>query len=121
MGLNAGDLEKVQNLKHEEAYMRIRAYYSDFIKKWNKLSVSEKSEYIFGNGRKSSVDYVDKSSSYLQTLKIMPSIDDSIDLAKNVIYKNLEYSYHDEDDYGIKMGAYADYIINTFNNGNFNN
>lgn len=117
MGLNAGDLEKVQNLKHEEAYLRIRAYYSDFIKKWNKLSLSEKFEYIFGNGRKSSVDYVDKSSSYLATLKVKPSIGDSIDLAKNVIFKNLEYSYHDEDNYGIKMGAYAHYIINTFNNG----
>jgi len=33
MGLNAGDLEKVQNLTHEEAYMRIRVYYSNFIKK----------------------------------------------------------------------------------------
>jgi hypothetical protein len=117
MGLNAGDLQKVQNLKHEEVYMRIRDYYSIFIKKWNQMTKSEKVEYIFGNGRQSSVDYVDKSSSYLDTLKGKPSMDDSIDLAKNVIYKNLEYSYHDEDNYGIKMGAYAHYIINTFNNG----
>ena len=117
MGLNAGDLQKVQNLKHEEAYIRIREYYSDFIKKWNKMTNSEKTEYIFGNGRKSSVDYVDKSLLYLENLLAKPSLDDYIDLAKNVIFKNLEYSYHDEDDYGIKMGAYAHYIINTFNNG----
>lgn len=117
MGLNTGDLQKVQNLKHEEAYMRIRDYYSDFIKKWNKMTNSEKAEYILGNGRKSSVDYVDKSSLYLGYLIGKPSLDDSIDLAKNVICKNLEYSYHDEDDYGIKMGAYAHYIINTFNAG----
>ena len=117
MGLNAGDLQKVQNLKHEEAYIRIREYYSAFIKKWNKMTTSEKSEYIFGNGRKFSVDYVDKSLLYLEKLIGKPSLGDSIDLAKNVICKNLEYSYHDEDDYGIKMGAYAQYIINTFNNG----
>jgi len=117
MGLNAGDLEKVKNLNHDEAYLRIKDYYSSFIKKWNKMLNSEKVDYIFGNGRKSSVDNVDKSSLYLKTLTGKPSIDDSIDLAKNVLYKNLEYSYHDEDEIGIKMGAYAQYIINTFNNG----
>ena len=117
MGLNAGDLEKVQNLNHEEAYLRIKSYYSNFFKKWNKILDSEKVDYVFGNGRTSSVDYVNKSSLYLEKLTGKPSIDDSIDLAKNVIYKNLEYSYHDEDNFGIKMGAYAHYIINTFNDG----
>lgn len=117
MGLETGDLQKVQNLGYEEAYMRIRNYYSNFMKKWNKLSESEKKEYIFGNGRKGSVDYVNKSSTFLLTLQSNPSVQDSIDLAKNVIFKNLEYSYHDEDKYGIKMGAYAHYIINTFNGG----
>lgn len=117
MGLNSGDLEKVQNLNHDEAYQRIKAYYSNFIKKWNKMTNSEKSEYIFGNGTKSSVDYVDKSSIYIENLTKSQSIDDTIDLAKNIIYKNLEYSYHDEDNHGIKMGAYAHFIINTFNNG----
>lgn len=117
MGLNAGELQKVQNLKHEEVYLRIKNYYSNFIKNWNKMLNSEKAEYIFGNGRQSSVDYVDKSSLYLETLIGKPSLEDTIELAKNVICKNLEYSYHDEDDYGIKMGAYAHYIINTFNDG----
>jgi hypothetical protein len=81
------------------------------------LTNSEKSEYIFGNGRKSSVDYVDNSKTYLKNLPEMPSLQDSIDLAKNVIYKSLEYAYHDKDDYGIKKGAYAHYLINTFNAG----
>jgi hypothetical protein len=117
MGLNPGELQKVQNLKHEELYMRIRDYYSNFTNKWNKMLNAEKENYIFGNGRTSSVDYVDKSSVYLANHTGSPSVENSIDLAKNVIYKNLEYSYHDEVDYGIKMGAYAHYIINTFNDG----
>ena len=82
------------------------------------MTYSAKAEYIFGNGRKSSVDYVNNSSAYIATLPATPSSADSVDLAKNVIYKSLEYSYHDEDKYGIKMGAYAHYLINTFNNGN---
>ena len=117
MGLNAGDLEKVQNLKHDEAYLRIKNYYSNFIKKWNKMLDSKKENYIFGNGRTSPVKYVNNSSLYLAKLTGKPSLDESIDLAKNVIFKNLEYSYHDEDEYEIKMGAYAHYIINTFNDG----
>jgi len=117
MGLETGDLQKVQNLSYDEAYMKIRNYYSNFMKKWNKLSESEKKEYIFGNGRKGSVDYVNKSSTFLLTLQIIPSLKDTIELAKNVIFKSLEYSYHDEDEHGIKMGAYAHYIINIFNNG----
>jgi hypothetical protein len=115
MGLNAGDLQKAKNLKHEEVYRRIRDYYATFMKNWNIMSNVDRSEYVFGNGRKSPTEYVDKSSLYLENLTAKPSIDDTIDLAKNVICKNLEYAYHDEDDYGIKMGAYAHYIINTFN------
>lgn len=119
MGLNAGDLEKVKNIEHEEVYMRIKNYYSNFIIKWNEMTNYEKSKHIFGNGRPCEIVYVDNSSSYLNTLKNKPSINDSIDLAKNVIRINLEYSYHDEDYSGIKMGAYAHYIINSYNNGEF--
>ena len=117
MGVTQQELQKVQDIGHKEAYRRIKDYYSSFIVKWNKLPKLEKENYIFGNGRKGSVEYVNNSSTCLSVLPLDPSIDDSIDLAKNVICKSLEYSYHDEDEYGIKMGAYAHYIINKFNNG----
>ena len=117
MGVTQQELQKVPNLNHEEVYKRIKEYYSDFIKKWAKMTNSEKSEHIFGNGRNSSVEYVNNSISYLTNLPSTPSLLDSIDLAKNVIFKSLEYSYHDEDTCGIKMGSYAHYIINFFNGG----
>jgi hypothetical protein len=63
------------------------------------------------------VEYVNNSSTYLTQLKSNPSLENSIDLAKNVIQENLQYSYHDEDNYGIKMGAYAHFIINNYNKG----
>ena len=85
------------------------------------MTEQEKSEHIFGNGRtfSISIDYVNNSAIYLKNLPRTPTLQDSIDLAKNVIHKSLEYSYHDEDDYGIKMGAYAHYLINAFNDGKF--
>ena len=107
----------VLNLSHKEAYLRIREYYINFMKRWNTISETDKGNYIFGNGRKSKVGYIDKSSTYISGLPINPSLDDSIDLAKNVICKSLEYSYHDKDRKGIKVAAYAHYIINTFNRG----
>jgi hypothetical protein len=118
MGLYTGDLEKVQNLKHEEVNKRIKTYYTNFIKKWNKMTDSEKDTHVFGNGSTCSIQYVNESSKIIQGLKSNPTLADSIELAINVIRKNLEYSYHDEDKFGIKMGAYAHYIINNFNDGN---
>ena len=117
MGVNEQEQQKVQNLQYDEVYNRIKEYYSDFINKWNKMTNTEKEGYIFGNGRKAYVEYVNKSETYLTNLPTIPSLEDSIDLAKNVIYKNLEYCYHDKDKYGIKMGAYAHYVINNFNGG----
>jgi len=117
MGVTRQEYQKVPNLKHEEVYKRIKEYYIGFILRWNNMTEIEKSEYIFGNGRKSSIDYVNKSATYLKNLPELPSLQDSIDLGQNVIHKSLEYSYHDEDDYGIKMGAYAHYLINIFNDG----
>jgi hypothetical protein len=77
----------------------------------------EKSEHIMGHGRKAPVDYVDNSEAYLANLPSEPSLSDSIDLANSVLKNGLEYSFHDEDKYGLKMGAYAEYINHTFNGG----
>lgn len=117
MGVTQQEIQKVPNLKYDEVYKRIKQYYSNFILRWNNMTEREKSEHIFGNGRTSSIDYVNNSANYLKKLPNTPSLEDAIDLAKNVIYKSLEYSYHDKDDFGIKMGAYAHYLINKFNAG----
>jgi len=117
MGPQSEDLVKVQNLKPNEAYNRIKDYYTAFIGKWIQKTPLEKSQYIFGNGRRCSIEFVDNSLAYINTLSNSPTLDETIALAKNVIFRNLEFSYHDEDNYGIKMGAYAHYIINTYNKG----
>jgi hypothetical protein len=110
MGITQYELNKVPQINHEEAFKRIKEYYITFMKKWQKMSDAEKAEYI-------SVDYINRSFPYLIGLPKKPTLEDSIDLGKNVIYKQLEYLYHKEDDHGIKMAAYAHYIINTFNGG----
>lgn len=119
MELYTGDFEKVQNFTHEQVYERIKNYYSNIINKWNKITDSEKTKYVFGNGHKCSMQYVNESSKIIHSLKYNPTISDSIELAINVIRNHLEYSYHDEDNYGIKMGEYAHYIIKYFNEGKF--
>ena len=111
--------QQVHKLSHEEAYQRIKIYYSNFIKKWNTLSPLTKNNYVFGTGRSGSVEYVNDSSDYINSLQDNPSIEDSIVLAKNVFTGRLEFSFHDKDEFGIRMGAYAHYVINKFNNGQF--
>ena len=110
---------KLQKLEHFEVYKRIKDYYSDFIKKWNNMTESEKSDFIFGNGRTCRIDVVNNSIETINSLVKSPSITDSIELAKIVLYKSLEYSFYDTDIHEIRMGAYALYIINTFNNGKY--
>jgi len=117
MGLSQTELSKVQNVTHEEAYNRIKCYYSDFIKGYNKLNDAEKKEHIFGNGRSCSPNYVNNSTDYISALPKDPKLAESIDLAKNVLCGKLEYAYHDQDKNSVKIAAYAHYIINSFNNG----
>ena len=113
MGLNYGDLEKVPLLTYADAFKRIKDYYSAFLTKWVKMSSNEKTEHIFGNGRSIyNTTYVDESFKYVKSLPSIPTLAITKELAQNVISNSLEYSYHDEDRYGIKMGAYAHYIIN---------
>lgn len=117
MGLYPGDLEKVGSLSYDDAYRCIRNYYSAFIGKWNSMTSQEKAAHIFGNGRTAPVTYVDNSNAYILSLTSTPTLADTIALAKHVIGNQLEYAYHNEDERGIKMGAYAHYVINTFNDG----
>ena len=117
MGLSLIELEKVPSLTHEKVFIRIMDHYSHFFKKWQMMSNSEKSEHLFGNGRTYSHDVIERSMALITSQPERPDLIDTIELAKEVIYRSLEYSYHDRDEYGIKMGAYAHYIINNFNNG----
>lgn len=111
------DLQKVQHLSFEDAYFKIKNYYSKFIEEWFNLNYSQKKNYIFGNNRQGNVEFVDKSNSIIHNLTDYPTLNDAIGLAKNVINGDLEYSYHDLDNNEIKMGVYAHHIINTFNGG----
>lgn len=117
MKITPQELQKVQNLTFDETYFRIKSYYSKFIVGWYNLTYSQKENYIFGNNRQSDIDYVDKSKITIDSLTNNPSLTDAIELARSVIYRDLEYSYHDIDNHDIKMGVYAHYIINSFNGG----
>ena len=117
MGLETHELQKVQDLTFEEAYFRIKNYYSNFIEKWSHLNSIQKENYIFGSNRHYKTEAVDNSKAIICNLTNNSTLNDAIDLAKNVIYKDLEYLYHNLDENGIKIGAYAHYIINTFNGG----
>ena len=114
MGVTQQEIEKISNLTHVQAYKRIKTYYVNFMKMWNSLTVSEQKNYVFGNGRQGSPDYVNASLEYLLSLPVKPNLEDSLLLAKHVTCGKLEYVYHDEDINEIKMGAYAKYINNNF-------
>ncbi len=117
MGLTLEELQKVQNLTHEEAFIRVKKYYTSFMAGWKRMSDQQKADHKFGHGRGSPVDYVNRSEAYLAKLPTRPTVTDSIDLARNVVCQSLEYGYHDADEHGIKMAAYAHYLLNLLNNG----
>jgi len=92
-------------------------YYSAFYLKWNTLSECEKSNYVFGYGGTSPIEYVNNGYAFFKDFSPISTLDETIAFAKNVIAGKLEFAYHDKDEYEIKMGADAHFIINKFNNG----
>lgn len=107
MGVSSEDINKAIYLTKDESYERIRSYYDEFIDHWMTLNSSQKAKYVFGNGRTCRAAVVDKSYNYIKTLKSKPSKVIMKDLALAVMQGSLEYAFHNQDDYGIKMGVYA--------------
>lgn len=103
MGLQPGDLEKVpQNFSREECYKRIY--------EWHKKYGIQKLKDRYQNEDS-------YSKTYLELLDKLPSLDkitesDMDFVFGEVIFMLMEWSYHEEDDYGIKMAAYAHFAIN---------
>lgn len=108
----------IQNLDPHDLYSRAKEYYSDFMSKWQAMSATQKSAHVFGNGRTCMMSRVDQSSPYIKNLSNTPTAVEAIELAQKILYGDLEYAFHDQDNDGISMGEYAKGLINTMNNGN---
>lgn len=103
MGLLPGDLEKVpENFSRKDCYRRIYEWH----KKFGRQKIKEK--YKRENAY---------SKAYLDLLEKLPHPEDVSDecmdfIFGEVIYMLMEWSYHETDEYGIKMAAYAHFAIN---------
>ena len=110
MGVSSEDINKAIHLTKDELYERIRSYYVEFIEYWMTLNSAQKSKYVFGNGRTCRAEIVDNSHDYIKALKSKPSKLIMKDVAMAVKQGSLEFAFHNHDDYGIKMGAYAELL-----------
>jgi hypothetical protein len=103
MALNPGDLEKVpKGMSVKECYERIYNWH----KKYGKTRVKER------YGRDDAY-----SEAYLDLLNILTSLDKATQndmdfVFGEVISMLMEWSYHEEDEYGIKIAAYAHFALN---------
>lgn len=103
MGLQFGDLEKVpEDFSTEECYKRIWELHKKYGIQRLKVKYQKEDAY---------------SKTYLDLLDNLPSPDKATEsdvdfVFGEVIFMLMEWSYHEEDDHGIKMGAYAHFAIN---------
>jgi len=109
MGLSTEDLVKVpKGMSVRECYERIYNWH----KKYGESRLKEK--YRRDNAY---------SRAYLRLLDFLPlpnkASDEDMDFIFGEVISNLmEWSYHEEDDYGIKIAAYAHFALNKkYNNG----
>ncbi len=103
MGLSQKDLEKVpKEMSVKECYERIY----DWHKRYGKTRIKEKYERDNAYSR-----------AYLDLIDALPSPNEASkeDMAfvfGEVISMLMEWAYHEEDEYGIKMAAYAHFALN---------
>lgn len=103
MGLNPGDLEKVpKEMSVKECYERIYNWH----KKYGKRKVKKRYE------RDNAYD-----KAYLGLVDVLPSANKASEEDMNFVFDNvismlMEWSYHEEDEYGIKIAAYAHFAAN---------
>jgi len=110
MGPLRGDIEKVpKGLSLKEYYARIYEWHRK-----NKNKIFDKLK-----NRDKHDPYI---KCYLELMEIIPdpehaSKEDIALICREVIAGLMEWAYHEEDDYGVKMAAYAHYILNSFFDG----
>ena len=118
MGLSSTkEQEKVDNFtfSHQEAYCRIVKFYKQYLADWQNMSTEEKTKRLSNRGFDVSL-----SSTFINCLPV-----ESDDLffvleiahlirSSQVNDKMLEFAYHIEDEHGIKLGMYAEYLIKQF-------
>ena len=106
MGLLPGDLEKVpQNFSIRDCYKRIYEWH----KKYGKQRL------IVKQGKRGIKDAY--SRGYLALLEKLHHPDEISESCMDFVFNEvicmlMEWSYHQQDEYGIKMGAYAHFAIN---------
>lgn len=103
MGLNPGDLEKIpKEMSVKECYERIYNWH----KKYGKRRVNEK----YGQ-------HDAYSKAYLDLVDALPPPNEATQEDINFVFGEvismlMEWSYHEEDEYGIKIAAYAHFALN---------
>ncbi len=103
MGLNPGDLEKVpKEMSVKECYERVYNWH----KKYGRTRVKEK----YGCDDAYSRAYLDLMDALPLPNKVTQEDMDFV--FGEVISMLMEWSYHEEDEYGIKIAAYAHFSLN---------
>ena len=103
MGLNPGDLRKVpKGMSVKECYERIYNWHKKHGKRRVKEKLGREDEYV---------------RAYLDLVDALPSpnkaTQEDMDFVFGEVISNLmEWSYHEEDEYGIKIAAYAHFALN---------
>lgn len=110
----------VSKLSKVEAYEKIRTYCVRFAEMWVTMSDEQKSNYVFGNGRRcpNFKDYIEPSIPLIMSLPRNPTQARMEEVAFNVSRGRLEYMFHDvnkedqnPDLQSVKMAEYASHIL----------
>jgi len=116
--ISQDELAKVgTGVSHEKIFQKIKSHYEYFFKNWSTFPQAIKSMYVVSNGCKAHptlITLIDNAKSIVRALPKVPTLQDSIDLAIIVRSGDFEFLYHDSDSDGVKMGAYARYILDNF-------
>jgi len=117
MALLQNDQEKVDKFtfSYEESYLRIVKFYKKLAADWQIMTLEEKQKLQFYPRVNISLTtpYInslpDESCNIFFVLAVAQLIRSS---KKNE--KQLEFAYHIKDEYGIKLGMYAEYLLKQF-------
>lgn len=109
--------EKVSNFtfSFQETYRRMVKFYKAYLNEWQNLSNEERTQRLGSRGYdvNQSAPFIlalpDESNDLLYVLEIARLVRSS-----KYDEKCLEFAYHKEDEYGIKLGMYAEYLLKQF-------
>lgn len=117
MALSQLEQEKVDQFtfSYLETYRRMVKFYKDYLNEWQNLSNDERTQRLGSRGFdvNQSAPFIlalpDESNDLLYVLEIAQLVRSS-----NYKEKCLEFAYHKVDEYGIKLGMYAEYLLKQF-------